>query len=265
MAEADVRGLSEQVEKLQLDVIEIYYADSKCVRVKSLDILRRLLLSKGEDRRDVVLFGEGNYTFSVALATCRQSWDGITSTRYEPNSCDHPEPQFSDVKVETSQYCIENGERLGDTDRTVLSRVKLVLDLPRPPIGTWKFGVDATCIPEGLNVQGKVVWFQCPWSKEDVHVHVLVAKFLNHMAEKQNTKDYALIGVANTPRYVKEYRIQDLLDEDLAEDHTHQYRFLGADKKLIDNILRHGYHHQGCRDIHDYILTCHITLVFRRK
>ena len=265
MTQADVNGLSERVEKLQLDVIEIYSTEGKFVRVKLLDMLKRLLLSEGEDRHDVVLFGEGNFTFSIALASCCQSWDRITSTRYEPISCDHPEPYFSDVKVEASQYCIENGERLGGMDHTVLSRVKLVLNLPRPPVGTWQFGVDATNTPETLNVKGKIVWFQCPWSKEDVHVHALVAKFLNHMAEKQSAKDYALIGLANMPRYVKEYRIQDLLSENLAEDRSQQYKFLGADKKMIEEILKYGYHHEGYRDIHDYILTCHITLVFRRK
>ena len=266
MAEADVVGaLSEQVARLELDVIEINYAEDKYAKVKYLDILRRLLLSEGRDRRDVVVFGEGNFTFSVALASRRQSWDGIMSTRYEPISRDYPEPQFSDVKVEASQYCIENGERLGDADSTILSRVKPVLNLPRPPDGTWKFGVDATCIPEGLNVRGKVVWFQCPWNKDDVPVHVLIAKFLNHMAQKQDAKDYALIGVANMTRYVKEYRIQDLLDASFKEDCTHQYKFLGADKKMIEKILGYGYHHEGHYDIHDYILTSHITLVFRRK
>ena len=44
MIEAGVDGLSERVEKLQLDVIEIY---SKFVRVKLLDMLKKLL-SEGE-------------------------------------------------------------------------------------------------------------------------------------------------------------------------------------------------------------------------
>ena len=47
MIEAGVDGLSERVEKLQLDVIEIYSTDCTFVRVKLLDMLKKLL-SEGE-------------------------------------------------------------------------------------------------------------------------------------------------------------------------------------------------------------------------
>ena len=252
-----------------LGKIEINYADYKYAKVNQMDILRGLLA--GEERRDVVVFGEGNFTFSMALACLRGSWDGITSTRYEPISHEHPEPQFSDVKVEASQYCIENGNVFGDASDAILSKATLVLQMRSPPRRdhTWKFGVDATNLPDYIDVQGKVAWFQCPWiTREDEELgkttDSLVASFLKHMVDKQRPGDYALVGIANEYPFVKDYKLHELLGADLARGHTHGYRFLGTDEKFVRELLLCGYRHEGDRDRHRRFINTHITLVFCR-
>ena len=207
----------------------------------------------------------------MALACLRGSWDGITSTRYEPISHEHPEPQFSDVKVEASQYCIENGNVFGDASDAILSKATLVLHMRSPPRRdhTWKFGVDATNLPDDIDVRGKVVWFQCPWiTREDEELAMttdgLVASFLEHMVDKQRPGDYALVGIANEYPFVKDYKLHELLGADLARGHTHGYRFLGTDEKFVRELLQCGYRHEGYRDRHRRFINTHITLVFCR-
>ena len=229
------------------------------------NILRGLLA--GEEKCDVVVFGKGNFTFSVALASLRGSWDGILSTCYGPPS---NKPEFSDVQVETIQYCIKNGTGFGDASDAVLSKTKVVLRLPSPPKldDTWKFGVDATNLPDDINVKRKVVWLQCPWipmMDQSKTTSSLVAGFFKHMVGKQRRGDYALVGITDMFPYVKNYKLQELLGEDLANDHALGYQFLGADTKFIRELLQYGYHHQGCQDIHNKLLKFHITLLFCRK
>ena len=50
--------------------------------MKVVNILEDLLVNSGDSRRDIVIVGEGNFTFSIALAALRgSSWNGILSTR----------------------------------------------------------------------------------------------------------------------------------------------------------------------------------------
>ena len=166
------------------------------------------------------------------------------STRYEPPSDQHLKPQFCDVQVETSQYCIENGKMFGDASDLILSKAELILHMPSPfrLDDTWKFGVDATKLPGSVDVRGKVAWFQCPWiTREDEEsgktTDGLVASFLEHMVDKQCHADYALVGIVSKSPYVKNYKLQELLGEELANDDAHSYQFLGADKKFVRELL----------------------------
>ena len=249
--------------------VVINYAPYVNAGVNYVNVLRGLLA--GNEKSDVVVFGEGNFTFSMALASLCKSWDGITATRYEPVSHDNPKPEFSEVKVTTVQYCINNGKELCQSGDAILSKVKMVLNLPSPPRldDTWQFGVDATRIPDELDVQGKVVWFQCPWipqafESRDTSTKLLVTNFLQYMADKQGPRDYALVGIVSTYKYVQKYNLKELLGENLARGHAHGYQFLGADTKFVRELLQYGYKHEGYYDIHNRLIKSHITLVFRK-
>ena len=242
--------------------VVINYAPYVNAGVNYVNVLRGLLA--GNEKSDVVVFGEGNFTFSMALASLRQSWDGIMATRFE--STDDPKPAYFDVKVNTIQSCIDNGERFGDSSNAILSKVEMVLNLPSPPRpdDTWQFGVDATLIPDKLNVRRKVVWFQCPWVRPVKNLPKLLVTFLQHMASKQDPGDYALLGIVSQFEYIMRYSLKELLGENLACDHAHGYQFLGADTKFVRELLQYGYKHEGHKGCDNDIIKLHITLVFRK-
>ena len=82
-----------------------------------------------------------------------------------------------------------------DAGDAILSKAKLVLHIRSPSRldDAWKFGVDATNLPDDIDVGGKVVWFQCPWIKKadtgsDKSTLKLVTGFLKHMKDKQRPR-----------------------------------------------------------------------------
>ena len=229
------------------------YENTNVPMVNDADEPKNLLIADGG--REVVFFGEGNFTFSVAFATLRGSWDGITSTHYVDSV---RRPEFPKVKQLAIAACKSNGQQIGDPSTTIDHAVKKVKSLSAPPVNAWQYGIDATNIPDTLKVAKKVVWFQCPWTDE---TDKLTDKFLKHMADKQSRGDYVLIGITKCFPYVKNYK---LLNDKGVKD-IPNYRFRGADIALVKELLRYGYRHMGRSDIHNEILTDHVTLVFQRK
>ena len=256
-------------EKLSIDeTVPVNYAVGKSAEVKVLKILEDLLVNSGDSRRDIVIVGEGNFTFSIALAVLRgSSWDGIVSTRYENESL---LPQISDVKLKSIKFCAIQSLKLNIASEHTLSltNIRAITDLPSPPDGAWKFGIDATNLPADLSVDKKVVWFQCPWIPRNIRsgIYDLISKFLQHMGEKQSVNDYVLIGIANHDDYVKAYQLGKLLGETLSGP-VGKYEFLGVDDALIKKIIKFGYKHKSWGEtyIHDRILDHHLTLIFKHQ
>ena len=220
------------------------------------------------NKNRILLVGEGNFTFTVALAAIRGSWNGIVSTRYE---ADKPKPQFDRVKKECIKFCRCNGESLAIDDDTIQKYVDAV-ERVEPPPTDWLFGIDATDTPEHLTIKGTVVVFQCPWLPDGDRKGTpatLITEFLKHMSTKQNKDDYILIGISKHFPYVKNYNLEGLLGANLSRetDSSGKYNFLGADDTFIQEILKHGYHHQSCHriEIHEDIIEKHVTLVFQRN
>ena len=258
------------------DSLRIQYAPYGNANVPIVDILENLLI---ECMSEIVLFGEGDFTFSVAIAALRgQSWDGIISTSYEARDT---EPEFNLVKLKCVQNCAYiNGEefmRSGEIEpETILGNIQAVLNLRQPPEGAWQFRIDATNIPNELTIRKKVVWFQCPWlpgtgneERNDIERRFkLLRKFLQQMCCRQSQNDYVLIGIANTDPYIQGYGLHKLLGDRLSSADCYGYNFLGADTTLIKKILQFGYKHQSVvphRKIHKKILHHHATLVFKKN
>ena len=265
MATPEIDQLTDQAKELSLhedSSITINYDDRKDAQVPEIKMLTKLLI---DEKLAVVFFGESdNFTFSVGFATLRGSWNNITVTRYV---LPEAEPDFSDMKLQTIDWCIRNGKQLGDKSTEILRKIKAVLSLPSGSLN-WKIDaiVDATKIPASLDVRGKVVWFQCPWAKHEHGIGALIEEFLQHMASKQSANNYVLIGIANFFPYVKEYKLQNLLGNKLQGPTESGYKFCGADRTLVKEILRYGYKHQGIiKDIHAQIFHHHVTLVFQKK
>lgn len=237
----------------------------------SITLVNRHNLESLLTNNDILLVGEGNFTFTVALAAIRGGWNGIVSTRYEAVTGHNPRPQFDKVQEECIEFCRKNGK---DGDEANISKcIEAIEKVEQPPKGTWLFGVDATKTPDDLPIQGKVVWFQCPWLPKDAFPRTsatLIEEFLQHMSVKQNEGDYVLIGITTKFPYVVNYNLQRLLGKGLSRgtDISGRYDFLGADYRFINKILKHGYHHTSCHSdvsIHEKIISDHLTLVFQRK
>ena len=265
MATPEIDQLTDQAKELSLhedSSITINYDDGKDAQVPEIKMLTKLLI---DEKLAVVFVGESdNFTFSLGFATLRGSWNNITVTRYE---LPEAEPDFSDMKLQAIDWCIQNGEQLGDKSTEILRKIKAVLSLPSGSLN-WKIDarVDATKIPASLDVRGKVVWFQCPWLRHENGIGSLIKEFLQHMASKQSANNYVLIGIANCFPYVKKYKLQNLLGNKLQGPTDSGYEFCGADRTLVKEILRYGYKHQGItKDIHTQIFDYHITLVFQKK
>ena len=199
----------------------------------------------------IVIFGDFNFTFSIALAALRGGWDGIISATQ-----DHTSP-FSELQLQNIEYAIENHKHR-DCDK--LSKV---LGLKQPPRGAWKCNIDP--LDNELEVRGKVVWLQCPQNSGRFHIDL--KEFVQHMASKQSKGDYLLIGIANYFKYLTHQNLGDLLQVKghyLIDRDDTMYDFLGFDDKLIGEILTCGYKPHGI-DHSDDIRSKHMTLIFRRN
>ena len=244
--------------------ISINYADYKKADVKRVTMVKSLL----KDQK-VVQFGEGNFTFTVALAAIRGGWDGIVSTRFESV----PIPVFKEVKKDCIEFCDKNGKFFNSSNGTIKQCVEAVKKVTPPPQQSWLLGIDATHTPNDVIVKGKVAVFQCPWiADNDLSgtPGTLITAFLHHMSTKQNQGDYVLVGITKKFPYVKNYNLGEVLGEGLSKgtDKSGKYYFRGADETFIKEILKHGYQHMSCHsdaDIHNGIIHDHITLVFQKK
>ena len=229
-------------------------------------------------RRPVLFIGEGNFSFTVAFAALREhrkkflceplqnpkTWDGITSTRYEPAILTHPRPRMDEVK----ELCIESTlqrYRGSRADEEVSTRIEAITELPDWS-HFWLYGIDACAIPCGLIRRGGVVWFQCPWDTNETDG--LIREFLQRTADTIYHDYYVCIGITKQFPYVLDYDLQGILGFKLQAEDTpvlYRYKFLGANESLVKQALSFGYRHQGKCDIHEKILNDHVTLVFQRK
>lgn len=209
-----------------------------------------------------MLLGEGNFTFSVAIASMRGSWKGITATHFLV----HPQPQIATVQLEAISFCIRNGESMSSEASMIVERIHKIASLPLPDQGVLQLGVDTTNLPNDLEVKNKIVWFQCPSSDLEHETDKLIQAFVQHMSTKQTSGDYLLIGITKFFPFVKNYKLHTLLGDKLTGP-AFGYKFIGADKTLIEDILKFGYHHCTCSglDIHFTIFSHHITLIFQKN
>ena len=210
------------------------------LKLTKIDTLAGMLT--GPQAKEVVIFGENNFTFQLALATLRNnSWDGIH----------HGVRKYDDEKLKSIDFSNKNGRKLGLSETDILANIKILLDTPLPPSSQ-------------IN-EGKVVWYQYPWEERSA----TVKDALDEMKDAQKPKDYLLFGIItgigenSEPR---DYKLKEVLGDELQNTEYNGYTFLGGDKGLIKKMLSFGY-----RDISDYnnshaiTLTEHVTLVFQRN
>ena len=231
-------------------------------RVNKVSI-KELILT---DQLDVIVVGEGDFTFSLALAAMRGSWNGITSTCYEDKPFN-----FAEVKLNTIDWCIKNGREFNLDAERILCNVSAVHKVQKCPdtcvktnVNCKLFDFSTHCNWRSTDDKRNIVWFQCPWDKKP---DLLIRDFMKHMVCQQSKDDYVVIGIAECQHYTERYDLPKLF-----EVYSEEYEFCGADKDFIKDVLAHGYHHKSCtfhhrvfnEDIHRFIFRYHTTLVFRK-
>ncbi len=238
--------------------------------VPHVDLLTKLLIKK---RKSVLFVGEGDFSFTVAFAALREhkksrastvnpgTWDGIIATSYEESK--KPVPNFSEA-VRTCVHSRKNAE------------IKQELEnLPPAPCDSWIPNIDACHLinhcKELGDHQSEVIWFQCPWNAGTMFIYSLIRSFLLSASHRIKSGSHVCVGITTHSWYVHRYELKRILPFKTRHDRTNQvlkvYDFLGADDKLVKNVLTFGYHHRTCKDedIHDLIKDNHVTLVFRKK
>ena len=195
------------------DYLEINYADNQVAKIRTT-IVKTLILT---ERLDVVLVGEGNFTFTIALVALRGSWDGVISTCLEENE-NVLLSDFYRIKLQSVDFCIKNCQDKKSPD-VVISNIKNVLSVGEPH--------DAYTNVDGTRFlfssywrQGNrtIVWFQCRWAVS--RVDLLISNFLEHMSRQQATGDYVFIGIVTFFPYIKKYKLQDLFGENTIRSGT---------------------------------------------
>ena len=275
--------VTNQMGKLVIapPTITINYEPGKNWDSPNIWMLYELIVNR---KLPVLLVGEGNFSFALALAVARGSWHGITATCLNDLPFQHPTAancvQFEDptatyvnfwtsLKNLSVGHCITNSMILDEENSsglgTLLRRISYILRVEIPPQHCLKGGVDCRALPDEL--AAPIVWFQCPWTPDRRDLGGLLATFLMN-----SRSDYVLIGIANHFPYTISYELgslfQNLEQFGQVPIECGNYKYLGADDHFIQEILRFGYKHEGClqdKDIHTTIIKDHITLVFQRK
>ena len=126
--------------KICTDVPKIWinHADYKNDYVKQTS--KNLLKSFVKDlNTNLIIFGEANFQFSLALAAIHQSWQGVVSTHLEELSKENPRPLFNDIKEECIHFCYKNGQRLDIEPAIIHKYVAAIEKVQPPPQDNWIF------------------------------------------------------------------------------------------------------------------------------
>jgi hypothetical protein len=241
-----------------------------------------------KERSSVLFVGEGDFSFTVAFAALREfeqpqmdksMFDSITSTccyakeikkvqldrvvRRCISECkcllgipsNEPASDIDQITEQIEVLQLSGSEkRFKLQDKMVTLTKKLEKDLSLE----LHYSIDGRSIPDCLLSNVEVIWFQCPWRLGGPHQ--LIIEFFEGLAEKISEGVLVCIGITTHHKYFRRYDLQTILSTT-----KQSYEFLGADKELVDLILKLGYHHEGWDDIHDYIKEYHKTLIFKKR
>ena len=212
-----------------------------------IDFLSRLLT--GPQAKEIMIYGENNPLFDIALATARNnSWDGISyGVRHVF--------KFEEKKLWSIEQCSKMGRQQRLSELEIMKKIQDTLKTPAPP----------------SMVKGKVVWYQYPWSNDGPKI----SDVINEMEDQQESGDYLLFGVRSGSTI--DYGIQ-VLDNRLSrqfaalnnvqiEDTFPNYFFLGVDSKFVNKLVSYGYNKVDCKSYGLLTSTVdkHLILVFKKK
>ena len=210
------------------------------IRFDEIDFLSSLLT--GPQAKEIVLFGEDNFTFDIALATARDnSWDGIS------HGARHL-LQFQKKKLQSIGHCSRMGQQQRLNEIEIMKKIEDTLKTPAPPSG----------------VKSKVVWYQYPWTEGEPKIEEVI----DEMKDQQQKGDYLLFGVYSGSSTDYGIHVQVTGTQKNVVNTFPNYSFLGVDRKFVNKLVSYGYHNNRkhvLMRINNHQSGEHQTLVFKKK
>ena len=210
------------------------------IQFDEIDFLSSLLT--GPQAKEIVIFGEDNFTFDIALATARDnSWDGIS------HGARHL-LQFQKKKLKSIGHCSQMGQQQRLNEIDIMKKIEDTLKTPAPP----------------SRVKGKVVWYQYPWSDNGPKIEEVI----DEMKDQQQKGDYLLFGVYSGSSTDYGIHVQKTETQQNVVNTFPNYSLLGVDRKFVNKLVSYGYYNQGKHtymDFYSHQSKEHQTLVFKKK
>lgn len=201
----------------------------------------------------VLFLGEGNFTFSAAVALFRGTWNNIIpSEKFLIKAATDYNKLFRKMIDEMAAH-----EDTTDSDFRVY-----VENLVRLEEKDWKpREVDAQNLTETWGSEDKpnTLFFQCPWVRE---VWTLISNFFESAKHFQKKDDLLFLSICTDSFYVSRYNLKSEYDG---------YELLGADDSFCKTMFARGYQHQtgydssGChKKLAPNHLNSFVTLCYRK-
>lgn len=251
--------------------IQINLDDGKRALIPEVNILQSILI---ENKKKVVIFGDGNLTLSLSLAILREeSWAGMTVCFYEnsPNidsELTNTKLIAKDALSHLHSHCHRLTIKQVEISYLSIDRMPPIIPMSGLPI--IMYGVDPTKV-SSIPLKNKVVWYQCVSSHND-DLYEAICGFINNIRGQQDRGDFLLIGIFKLFPHVKLYKLQEFgLFGRLSCRDVRGYRFLGGDITLVNLLLQYGYCHKETENglnnniSHNEIINDHVTLVFTKN
>lgn len=215
-----------------------------------------------------VFLGEGNFTFSTAFASRRDSWDGVVPTTFDPS-----EQELKKTVKDwsgTLSACAKNA-----TTEDMKSEMKNWTK-SKPPA---QRHLDATSLGDRADLESRLripknsaltLWFQSPWSEGFPGGQInFVKAFMLSAAAVQFHGEMLVMGLCIDES--KKGRAVDALSPyvhyygQLLSACREYYDCLGADLLFVGEMIRRGYMHEAAAGGQTAASDKFATLLFRRN
>ena len=216
----------------------------------------------------VFVLGEGNFTFSVAFAAWRGSWENIEASTLGQEV---PNPRTT---------------VLNTIDSAPQGDVEYEYVIPKRSY-SFRGGVDATMLNNVEGIDDAHVFFQCPYTPHQPRSYGevydnIIEPFFRSASQVQKAGKMIFLGIVNRYAYAgPAYEIRTLMGVKEVQEgakmskilgsgdstslyHGLGYEFLGADDRFVINeMIPRGYRHMSRNG--NLVSPEHVTLCFRKK
>jgi hypothetical protein len=269
------------------------------VTAQLLDIKRYMKNCKNK----VMFLGDGNFSFSTAVAWFRKTWENVqrsdkeieqgrdtiavaavkqicflesnstTSDQQTPSRQLGKEPKVKESAV----ICDTESNDDKDERRLRKQQIEFIRETLRWPRDFMPTVVDATNLPHECSdskadpessCSGRALFFQCPWIM-NIKVNKteeLLDEFIKSASGIQKSGDLLFLGICVHNDYFTRYGLDNTKIDEYS---TQGYELLGYDNTFVTKMIKYGYRHSislTCStDISTKIKNYHRTLCFRRK